>query len=101
MLIDLIDIVCEIRDAFAILPKITILALFCENSKRLQCVKSACIWSFSGLHFPAFRLNTEHSVQMQENTDQQNSYSGKFSRNAKNASKPLHTNKQKIYYGKK
>ena len=26
---------------------------------RLNCVKSVCIWSYSGPYFPTFRLNTE------------------------------------------
>ena len=26
---------------------------------RLNCVKSVCIWSYSGQYFPTFRLNTE------------------------------------------
>ena len=53
----------------------------------VHCVKSVRIWSYSVPHFPAFGLNTErywteyreilcispYSVQMRENTDQNNS----------------------------
>ena len=42
-------------------------------------MKSVRIWSYSGLHFPAFGLNTERysvftpcSVRMRENADQNN-----------------------------
>ena len=35
--------------------------------------KSVRIQSFSGSHFPAFRLNTKNAVQMLENADQKNS----------------------------
>ena len=56
------------------------------QSNHHHCVKSVCIRSYCGLHFPAFRLNTEkysvssHSVQMQENTDQNISEYGHFLR---------------------
>ena len=46
------------------------------QSNHYHCVKSVCIRSYSGSHFPAFGLNTEkysvssHSVQIQEYTDQ-------------------------------
>ena len=51
-----------------------------------HCVKSVRIRSYYGLHFPAFGLNTEilhtspHSARMRENTDQNNSEYGHFSR---------------------
>ena len=51
----------------------------------LHCVKSARIQSFSGPHFPAFRLNPEnllckfpYSVRTQENMDQKNNDYGLF-----------------------
>ena len=49
----------------------------CFSYSMEHCKKSVRIWSFSGLYFPAFGLN---SVQMQENTDHKNSKSGHFSR---------------------
>ena len=54
---------------------------YCHN----HCVKSVRIWSYSGLYFPAFGLNTvvrisPYSVQMRENTDQNNSEYGHFLR---------------------
>ena len=41
----------------------------------LHCVKSVCIWSFSGPYFPTFRQNSisPYSVRMRENADQKNS----------------------------
>ena len=52
--------------------------------RRYDCVKSVRIRSYSGLHFPAFGLNTERcgvsSVQMRENADQNNSDYGHFLR---------------------
>ena len=36
-----------------------------QNGKAFPCVKSVRIWSFSGLYFHAFRLNTEiYSVDL-------------------------------------
>ena len=55
----------------------------------LHCVKSVHIWSSSGPHFPAFRLNTErygaslYSVRIRENTDRKYSECGHFSRSVK------------------
>ena len=40
-------------------------------------VKSVCIQSYSGLHFPAFGLNSD---QMRENANQNNSEYGDFLR---------------------
>ena len=48
------------------------LTLFHFHEKCEKCVKSACIWSYSGPHFPAFGLNT----------DQKNSEYGHFSGSA-------------------
>ena len=48
-----------------------------------HCVKSVCIRSYSGPHFPAFGLNTERyrvSLRMRENADQNNSEYRHFSR---------------------
>ena len=53
------------------------------NLFLLCSVKSIRIWSYSGLCFPAFRLNTRislYSVRMLENTDQNNSEYGHFLR---------------------
>ena len=33
------------------------------STNELHCVKSVRIWSFSGLYFPAFGLNTERSLR--------------------------------------
>ena len=53
------------------------LVLLCNH-----CVKNLRIWSFSGLYFSAFGLIMErissYSVQMRENTDQENSGWGHF-----------------------
>ena len=36
-----------------------------KTNKKEHCVKNVLIWSYSGPHFPAFRLNTErHSVSV-------------------------------------
>ena len=36
-----------------------------QTNKKEHCVKNVLIWSYSGPHFPAFRLNTErHSVSV-------------------------------------
>ena len=46
----LIDIVCKIRDVFTILPKITILPLFRENSKLLKMgLMSTYEWHTDGM----------------------------------------------------
>ena len=59
------------------------------NIKIQHCVKSVCSRSYSGLHFPAFRLNREryevwsispYSVRIWENVDQNISDYGYFSR---------------------
>ena len=41
--------------------------------RACHCVKSVRIRSYSGPHFPAFGLNTQYSVRMRENADQNNS----------------------------
>ena len=53
----------------------------------VHCVKSIPFPSYSGPHFPAFALNTKdmkyltpYSLRMRENTDQNNSEYGHFSR---------------------
>ena len=64
------------RSEFALRNKqfLTNLHLHCQAT-LLHRVKSGEMWSFSGLYFPAFGLNTEwycnspHSVWMRENTD--------------------------------
>ena len=64
------------RSEFALRNKqfLTNLHLHCQAT-LLHRVKSVEMWSFSGLYFPAFGLNTEwysnspHSVWMRENTD--------------------------------
>ena len=49
----------------------------------IKTVKNVRIRSFSGVHFPAFGLNTErYGVLMREKTDQKNSEYGYFSRSA-------------------
>ena len=49
-----------------------------------HCVKSVRIRSYSGSYFPAFGLRiSPHSVQMRENTDQNNSEHGRFSRSVR------------------
>ena len=55
--------------------------------EKYHCVKSVRIRSFSGPYFPAFGLNMDryrvslqNSVRMRENTDQDNSEYGHFSR---------------------
>ena len=52
--------------------------------KGEHCVKSACIWSYSGPHFPVFRLNMEsispYSIRIRENANQNNSEYGHFLR---------------------
>ena len=40
-----------------------------NDEKPLHCVKSAHIRSFSGLHFPAFRLNTNVNFPKTGNTN--------------------------------
>ena len=57
--------------------KILVCLLVLQN-KENHCVKSVCIRSYSGPHFPACRLN---KVRMRENVDQNNSEYGHFSRN--------------------
>ena len=48
---------------------------------RIHCVKSVRIRRYSDPHFPTFGLNSErYSVQMWENTDQNNSEYGHFLR---------------------
>ena len=46
-------------------------------AKKVQCVKSVRIRSYSGPYFPAVGLNTK---RIQENTDQNNSKYGHFLR---------------------
>ena len=46
-----------------------------------HCVKSDRIWSFSGLYFPTFGLNS-YLVQMRENTYRKNSEYGQFLRSS-------------------
>ena len=52
----------------------------------IQCVKNVHIRNYSGLHFPAFRLNTErygvspYSVRMRENANQNKYEYGHFLR---------------------
>ena len=49
-----------------------------KNTHPLHCLKSVCIRSYSGPHFPAFGLNIErysvspYSVRMRKNMDQNN-----------------------------
>ena len=56
------------------------------HSSECHCVKSVRIRSYSGPYFPAFGLNKEthsvspYSIRMLENTDQNNSEYGHFSR---------------------
>ena len=54
----------------------------CNNVCSKFClVKIVRIWSYSGPYFPAFGLNiSPYSVRMRENTDQNNSEYGHFSR---------------------
>ena len=59
-----------------------------HNYSDPPCVKNIRIGSYSGPHFPAFGLNiwlriSPYSVWMRENTDQNNSEYGHFSRSAK------------------
>ena len=58
-----------------------------QKKKKKGCAKSVQIPNFSGLPFPAFRLNTEdllikslYSVRMWENTDEKISEFARFSR---------------------
>ena len=37
--------------------------IYIRSGKHLPCVKSVLIWSYSGLHFPGFGLNTERILQ--------------------------------------
>ena len=53
-----------------------------------HCVKSARIWSYTGLYFPSFGLNiSPYSVRMRGNTDQNNSEYGHFLRSEKKKKK--------------
>ena len=57
------------------------------------CIKSVRIWSFSGLYFPTFRLNTlgiQSEVWMRENMDQKNSECGHWSHSESPATKKNH-----------
>ena len=62
-----------------------IVSWYIKNSSYIHCVRSVRILNYSGPCFPAFGLNMEryglpYSVRMQENTDQNNSKYGHFSR---------------------
>ena len=55
---------------------------------KLHCVKSVCIRSYSGTHFPAFGYEDKlrifpYSVRMRENVDQNNYEYGHFLRSVK------------------
>ena len=54
-----------------------------KNTSINHCLRIVPIRSFSGAYFPAFGLNTDrislYSVQMRENTDQENSGYGRIS----------------------
>ena len=60
-----------------------------------NCVKCVRIRSYSGPHFPAFRLNTEiwrissYSVRMRESADQSNSEYGHFLRSQRYSCVPI------------
>ena len=57
--------------------------MYTTNHQNQYCVKNVRIRSFSGVHFPAFGLNTEtYGVLMREKTVQKNSEYGYFSRSA-------------------
>ena len=65
-----------------VLPLLIRESLSSRSSRLRQSVR---IWSYSGLYFPAFGLNTvvrisPYSVQMRKNTDQNNSEYGHFLR---------------------
>ena len=69
----------NLTSSFKIIFEIKILVcLLVLQNKENHCVKSVCIRSYSGPHFPACRLN---KVRMRENVDQNNSEYGHFSRN--------------------
>ena len=56
-----------------------------SNFDQTHCVQSARIWSYSGSYFLAFGLIlriSSYLVQMEKNTDQNNSEYGHFSRSA-------------------
>ena len=58
-------------------------SLYYPHSKWIidsHCVRSVRIRSYSGSYFPAFGLNTEYSVRMQEHKDQNNSEYGLFTK---------------------
>ena len=57
------------------------IVLYGQILQLSHCVKSVRIRSYSGLHFPALRLNTgisPYSVRMWKNTDQYNSNTSTF-----------------------
>ena len=61
------------------------IVLYGQILQLSRCVKSVRIRSYSGLHFPALRLNrgiAPYSVRMWKNTDQYNSEHKHFSRSA-------------------
>ena len=49
-----------------------------NEGQEIHCVKNVYIWKFSGPYFPAF---APYSFQMRENTNQENSEYGQYSRN--------------------
>ena len=62
---------------FIFLNKLYIVITYLVFDLTFHCVKSVGMGSYSGPYFPAYAL---YSDQMRENTDQNNSKYGRFSR---------------------